>query len=231
MNSVATGGPLLVETKASLVRSRIESAIVSGALKPGDRIVVDEIARDLGISKIPVREALFSLQSAGLVVQTPHAGVRVAPLKLRELRAVYLLREETETLVARLAAGAITPRAIKALQTTNDQMGECLQRGEIESLADLNTEFHLLIARATTYESLVEAVTDSLRKVRRYRAVVSRLATDWTAAVSEHNEVIEALKTGDPDIAGAAVRAHVQNQRQIELAIELAKEEASALQS
>ena len=214
-------GPIEVKTKVSLIRHRLETAIMGGALKPNDRLVVDEIAREFGVSKIPVREALSSLESSGLVVQVPHSGPRVAPLLLRELRAVYLLREEIETLIARLATESIGPSAIQAMREKNEQMRRGLESGEVGMLSELNTEFHLIIAKATTYQSLVDAVGDSLRKVRRYRAVETRLVTDWSTVVIEHEAVIDALNSGDPDIAGAAVRAHVQNQRQVELSIEL----------
>lgn len=216
MAEAVAQGPLVVRTKTDLIRERLESDIIEGRREPGSRIVLDEVARELGVSKIPVREALSHLESQGLVVQTPHAGPRVAPLYLREFRAVYLLREETEALVARLAATSITDAAVQQMRDINEQMRAGL-KGDIGRLTELNTEFHLAIARATTYESLVEAVTQSLRTVRRYRAVVHSLATNWETAVTEHDLVLAALDSRDPGEVERVVRAHVGSQRDLEL--------------
>lgn len=221
MSTPSGAGPLVVRTKVDLIRERVEADIVEGRLAPGTRIVLDELARELGVSKIPIREALSSLESRGLIIQTPHSGPRVAPLSLREFRAIYLLREETEALVARLAAPLITDEVLERMRRTNDDMRKALSRNDIHVLADLNTQFHLTIAEATTYSSLVEAVANSLRSVRRYRAVIDRLATNWKAAIREHDGVIAALETRDAKRVEQAVRDHVGSQRQGELDVEL----------
>ncbi|SEE51330.1 GntR family transcriptional regulator [Jiangella alba] len=215
--STASTGPLIVRTKTELIRELLERDIIEGRRPPGSRIVLDEVARDLGVSKIPVREALMSLESQGLVVQTPHTGPRVAPLSLREFRAIYLLREETEALVGRLAAASIDDATIDEMRQVNDAMRAELG-GDATRLGNLNTEFHLAIARASTFESLVEAVSQSLRTVRRYRAVVHSLATNWETAVAEHEGVLAALQTRDPVEVERVIRAHVGSQRDFELA-------------
>ncbi|GAA3129339.1 DNA-binding GntR family transcriptional regulator [Kribbella aluminosa] len=212
-----TSGRLVVRTKTELIRDRLEAQIIEGQLEPGARIVLDELARELGVSKIPIREALSSLESQGLVVQSPHSGPRVAPLSLREFQAIYLLREEVEALVARLAATKIDDAELTRMREINARMRAMLGSGDGAALADLNTQFHLAIAKATTYQSLVDAVTQSLRSVRRYRAVIDKLATNWPAAVDEHDKVLTALESRDPVRVEKAVRGHVRSQRQSEV--------------
>ena len=220
MDSTFSPAPLVVESKASLVRQRLFDAIMNGELKPGDRLVLDEIARNMGVSKIPLREALSSLEASGLVVQTLHSGPRVAPLPVHELRGIYLLREEVETLAMRVAAPLITATEIDVLADLNDQMRGQLSSPNGRDLTELNTEFHLVVARATTYQSIVETVGDLLQKVRRYRAVGGRFAANWDKAVAEHDAIIAALRSGDIDSALTATHAHVRNQRALETAAE-----------
>lgn len=218
MAGVFENRPLVVDTKASQIRQRLTDAIVNGELQPGDRIVLDEIARELGVSKIPLREALSSLEGAGLVVIAPHAGPRVAPLPFHELRGIYHLRESVETLAMELALERLDSGVVDDLRDINATMQRRLRRADVVELSDLNAEFHLAIAQASGYTTIVEVVTDLLTKVRRYRAIVPALAANWERAVVEHDELIDAIASGDRERAVAQMRAHVHNQGQLEVA-------------
>lgn len=204
-----TGRPLIVDTKATQIRQRLYEAILDGELRPGDRLVLDEIAREFGVSKIPLREALSSLEGAGLVVTTPHAGPRVAPLPTHEMRGIYHLREEVEPLAMRLAAERIDQETIQGLRAINDDMRRRLGSATAAEMGELNSAFHLAIARASTFESITEVVDELLRKIRRYRAVIRDFAADWEHAVLEHDEIVAALESGDTERAVASMRAHV----------------------
>lgn len=207
--------PVVVGTKASIVRDRLAEAIISGEFKPGDRLVLDELARELGISKIPLREALSSLEGAGLVVTSPHAGPRVAPLPLNEIRGVYLVREAIESMAMELAADTLTEDGVEQLAKLNDQMRVEYDAGDLAALGELNAQFHLVIARATGYATIVESIEDLLIKVRRYRVLLEGMPA-WPRAIEEHDIVIAALRAGDTDGAVAAMRAHVRHQGELE---------------
>lgn len=217
------GGPLVVDTKASLARARLAEAIINGELQPGDRLVLDEIARELGVSKIPLREALSSLEGAGLVVTTPHTGPRVAPLPFHEVRGIYLLRERVETLGMQLAVEHVDDALISDLRGINESMRARLAAPDVVAMSDLNAEFHLAIARASTYQTIVESVSELLTKVRRYRSVVGALAANWDRAVLEHDAIVAALASGDADAAVRSMRDHVHNQGALETADEIAR--------
>jgi DNA-binding GntR family transcriptional regulator len=207
---------VFVQTKGDIVRERIETAIMDGRFKPGDRIVVDAIARELGVSKIPVRDALGKLESVGLIEQIQHSGYRVSSLSLHEMRGVYLLRAEIEELTAGLAATMIDDVALESLSAINRKMIDLVKREETQALSSLNREFHMAIARATTYEILAEVTDDALRKVHQYRSVVVRSVKDWRDSVVEHEKIIAALRAHDAEAARAAARAHASNQLQVE---------------
>src|SRR5690349_17560829 len=126
------------QTKADLVYERLRDAILSGELKPGERVNVDALARQLGTSKIPLREAVQRLTTQGLVVQpNPHAGAQVAPLSLREMRGVYLARGALEGLAARVAATTVSDAELAELQQMHEQMRQRLVDGDHRDLSTL----------------------------------------------------------------------------------------------
>src|SRR5690606_33674052 len=98
-------------------------AILSGALKPGERLNVDAAAREFGFSKVPLREAVQQLRAKGLVVQpSSHGSAYVASLSLRELRGIFSIRGALESLAARLAAERITEGELEILEDLHAQM-------------------------------------------------------------------------------------------------------------
>lgn len=207
------GAPIApAPSKADQVYEQICGAIVDGRLKPGDRLNVDEITRDLGVSKIPVREALQRLEARGLIVQTPYAGARVAPVSLREWKGIFLVRIELEGLAARLAAETITESDLAEIQAAHEEMTALLDAGELDQMSAQNRRFHRIIARVAGYRSLEELIEQSLLTVARYRAVIELDPAVWRQNLNEHTAIIVALATRNPIVAEAAAQAHVRNQ-------------------
>jgi DNA-binding GntR family transcriptional regulator len=199
-------------SKADQVYDQISAAILAGRLKPGDRVNVDEITRDLGVSKIPVREAMQRLEAQGLIVQTPHSGARVAPVSLREWRGVFLVRNELEGLSARLAAEAMTEADFAALRAAHEEMAALLAGGRLDQMSAQNRRFHRIIGKAAGYTTLEELVEQVLLTVARYRAVLELDPTVWRQVLTEHQAIIDALESRDPEQAAAAAQAHVRLQ-------------------
>jgi DNA-binding GntR family transcriptional regulator len=199
-------------SKADQVYEQVCAAIFAGRLKPGDRVNVEEITRDLGVSKIPVREAMQRLESRGLIVQTPHAGARVAPVSLREWEGIFLMRAELEGLAARLAAGTMTDNIVRELRAVHAEAEAEHATGNLERMSEYNRRFHRVITRATGYQTLETLVEQLLVTVARFRAVIELDPGIWRQSLDEHLVIIEALATGDPAIAERAARAHVSQQ-------------------
>jgi DNA-binding GntR family transcriptional regulator len=195
-------------TKAALVRDRIRALIERGQLAPGERVNVDAIARALGISKIPVREAISQLEAMGLLVTTPHAGARVATATVSDLRGLYLIRRAIEPMAARLAAEAISETQLAALEEVTQQMAAARGGGDAGTLSDLNRLFHAGVARATGYRPLADTVEETLRRMAPYHARLVSPET-WERAVAEHGELLEALRAHDAQRAEALARTHV----------------------
>lgn len=209
------------QTKADLVYDRLRDSILSGEMRPGQRVNIDALARELGISKIPLREAVQRLTAQGLIVQpNPHAGALVAPLSLREMRGVYLARAAIEGLAARVAAQYITEAEVGELAELHEQMIFQNQRGKLSPMSELNRQFHTAIANATGYATLRELTDNTLLRVLHYRVGV-RVEPVWDKVIAEHAMILDALRRGDPAAAELAAREHVEWQLGVELKAQL----------
>ncbi|MFC8094553.1 GntR family transcriptional regulator [Streptomyces sp. NPDC057301] len=205
-----------VKSKADLVYESLRAAIASGELRPGERVNMDELARTLGVSKIPIREATKRLESEGLLVSRVHSGVTVAEVDKSEIRGVFLAREAIEGLVGRLAAQNADAGLITALEDIQRAMRAALAARGDQALSQLNTEFHRRLAAASGYRVLAELTEQLLLTIQRYRIIAPKDRMDWRSVVEEHDIVIEALRGGDPDAVAEAMRAHTASQSRLE---------------
>ncbi|MFJ6987212.1 MULTISPECIES: GntR family transcriptional regulator [unclassified Streptomyces] len=206
-----------VKSKADLVYDSLRAAVADGRLRPGERINMDELARNFGVSKIPVREAVKRLESEGLLVSRVHSGVSVAEVDKNEMRGVFLAREAIEGLVGRLAAENADEHLLARLSAVQDQMRDALDRGAVDELPSLNSAFHRALATASGYRILAELTEQLLLTIRRYRLVAPVDTMNWRAVVSEHDEIIAALRSGDAEAAAEAARAHTSSQARHEV--------------
>ncbi|MFD5388866.1 GntR family transcriptional regulator [Streptomyces sp. NPDC127074] len=201
-----------VKSKAELVYDTLRQAIAGGDLLPGQRINMDELSRNLGVSKIPVREAVKRLESEGLVTSHLHAGVVVSEVDTTEIRGVFLAREAIEVLAARLAAERADEELPARLGRVQAEMRAELDRGSTDRLPELNSEFHRILSSASGYRILAELTEQLLMTIRRYRVTVPRDGKNWRLVVAEHDAIVEALRTGDPEAVAEAAREHTVSQ-------------------
>lgn len=202
----------VVKSKAELVYDSVRAAIVGGGLRPGERINIDELARKLGVSKIPIREGVKRLESEGLIVSKVHSGVVVASVDQTEMRGVFLAREALEGLIGRLAAEQVNEPFLAELDTIQQQMRTELDRGSVTHLAQLNSDFHRTLAAASGYRILGELTEQLLVTIRRYRLTVPADEQNWRDVIDEHDVIISALRSRDPEAVSAATRAHIVSQ-------------------
>jgi DNA-binding GntR family transcriptional regulator len=205
------------KSKTELIYDMLLADILKGKILPGERLNVDALAREYGVSKIPLRETLQKLEIQGLVVQVPHVGAHVAPLSFREMKGIFLLRESIEGLAARLAADTITDEELLILGQINAEMKADEARNKLENMSPLNQKFHNTIAKATRYVTVQEAVQTVIRKVLLYRVGVKRVMTNWRSVIKEHEVILRALHRHDGEAAEQAAQEHIRNQLQVEL--------------
>lgn len=200
-------------TKQEFVYHTIRRAILRCDLQPGERLVIEDIAQQLKVSSIPVREALQLLQSEGLVVTVPHVGATVAPLSRESIIDLFTIMEGLQLVAARTAAERGAPNEIRALEQLVVDMDRAVTGGRLEDWSELNTEFHLAIARMARLPLLLqmtEQVFDRWDRTRRYffRCVLSQRMPN---AQAEHRAIVSAITRRAVDELPALMRDHNQN--------------------
>lgn len=190
------------------IREVLLERILKGELQPGDRIVELQIARELGTSQAPVREALSELQSLGFVEHEPYRGTRVRRITEEELAEIYPVRAALEDLAAQEAASKLDGR-VGELESEFDAMRDAADRHDLQDLAAHDATFHHLIVEAAGNRVLLS----TWRTLRvEARVVVTALKTDIDLheLAELHRPLLEALKEGSPEKAGGALRQHFE---------------------
>jgi DNA-binding GntR family transcriptional regulator len=205
--STSDASPTLTQRVCDLLREEI----LSGQLAPGHRLVRRAIAARLGVSPIPVTEALLLLEIEGLVESQPLCGCRVRPLTLDDVQNEAMLREAIECQAARLCAEHATPADLDRLLAEAKRLDRMVAGRDPHSRLgrQAHLEFHVAIARAGGFPRLAE----ELQRVwfRRLMWMNWVKATHYTPPPPGwHQQLVEALATRDADRAEAQMRAHVR---------------------
>ncbi|HHV79540.1 MAG TPA: GntR family transcriptional regulator [Firmicutes bacterium] len=187
--------------KADLVYDHLKEKIISRELKPGELIRIDAVAKELNVSKTPVREALKQLAAKGFVEMRPNSGARVARLDLDELEQIFLVRRELEALATRLAAEKIDSSTIARLRQLADEMEKACKTGDAKLYGRLNKEFHLTVYRSSKADVVIRLIEDLFDRSEYSRLVFSMLPDRFELSNKEHYELIECLERGDSDRA------------------------------
>jgi DNA-binding GntR family transcriptional regulator len=197
-------------TKQEYVYQSLRGAIMRGELPPGQRLVIDELARRLEVSAIPVREALQSLQAEGLVVSAPHVGATVASISEGEVHEVFAIMEGLETVAVREAAGRLNDEQGQALERIVAEMDDAVARQQYELWAERNGHLHRSIGEVASMPLLREMTDRALSRWERLRRHYFQgvLVPRVEQAQREHRELLAALLAHDPDQAERVVRAH-----------------------
>ncbi len=191
------------------VYERLRDEITSGHLRPGEQLVEARLAVELGVSKTPVREALIRLQRDGLVSIEPYRGARVLELSPDDVAEILELRRVLECHIARALAAQRPLEVLRALRESIARGREALQAGDDVRVADSLTEFSDVIVEASDNRRLA-SVLDELRSVLLLIGTSSlRVPGREARSLEEHEQILAALETGDPDAAAAATAAHI----------------------
>ena len=189
------------------VKDRILQWILEGELAPGSRIVETRIARDLGTSQTPVREALRDLATLGFVEIEPYRGSRVRRPSKRELIDAIVVRAELEALAGRLAAERRSEQCLEDLEALYAQMHEAAERGDAHDHALINTRFHARIIEAAGNTSL-ERLWSMLEPFGRTYVTASAEGIDLFWLGDRHRAILDAIREQDPELAAETSRVH-----------------------
>jgi DNA-binding GntR family transcriptional regulator len=191
------------------VYEALRDAILEGRLAAGERLVEAEIARQMTISRGPVREAIRKLEQDGLVQYLPRRGAVVVSLTPAEVRDAYYLRAHLEAYAVRLAVERATLRDLAALEGLIDRMHECAERDDRTSLLAADVEFHARLCELSG-SKLVHRLWDSLNP-HCWTVLTTLRATEYRLPeiAERHRPIVEAFRARDADQAEEAIRHHI----------------------
>ena len=196
--------------RQSVYEALVELVIV-GRLGPGEHLVETELARQLGVSRQPVREALHRLEAEGWVDLRPNQGAFVHVPTDHEVDELLDVRELLEVQMARLAARSATQAGIARLRAIWFEGQSAVASGETERVVAANNEFHAMLARVAGNAVLGDLARIVSRRVRWYYRQVAPLRGQKSWA--EHRDLIDAVEAGDEERAAEIARKHTEGTR------------------
>lgn len=186
----------------------IKQQILDGEIHPGDRIIETKFAKELGISQTPVREALRQLQGEGIITIIPNKGPIVTPLDRRAVFETYSIRSMLEGLAIRLVTKHASEKEIQELEDFYLQMKNKLHNEKVQYLLQDSFYIHEKIVLLSNHSRLITMY----KSISFHIALANRMiGTKFSKQkeVDMHWELIEAIKTGDPDAAEHTMRKHI----------------------
>lgn len=202
------GGPgnrTLVEYAAEQLRE----SILAGELPAGERVLLDNIANELGISPIPLREALRMLATEGLVVPLAHRGYTVAKLTVPDLEETYRLRLLLEPLAVQLAVPRLTEVDIAHLSTELEALGRAFDEGNWPNHRTHHRNWHFGIYVRCESSWLMRFIDMLWLNSERYQRLTTRIQGELGERMKEHRRIFEAVKANDADAAGGLMHEHL----------------------
>jgi DNA-binding GntR family transcriptional regulator len=197
------------------IMNKLLDVISSGQYAPGQRISESELARQLGVSRGPVREALGRLEGR-LVERRLNLGVRLIELGRDRVEELFLVREALEGMAARLATESITNKELDGLyhllERHQEAIGHNTKAGYMQGVGD--DDFHFAIVSASRYPTIRRVLMDEIYfQLRMHRRRSGTQPGRAAAALEEHRAVVDAIAGRNPDRAEEAMRLHLRNAR------------------
>ena len=206
----------LHRTKEEYVYATLRAAITRCDLKPGEKLVRDDLSVKLGVSQIPIRGALHRLQAEGLIEIIPHSGARISEISRDTINEIFMLLESLEVVAFGVAVTKCTENDITKLQQLVDEMQLALNAENPDLWYDLNNQFHLAVAQTTNMKMLIRFTTrvlDSRDRLRHFYSesfTPSRIST----AQNEHRQMLNLLSTRNSKGLTELVTKHNRSAKQ-----------------
>ncbi len=194
------------------VAEHLRRAILGGTIAPGERVRQEDIARQLGASRLPVREALQMLAAEGLVEQEPNKGARVPWLSMHEVDVMYKMREQLEPLALGESLPFLTPGDLLRLEEIQDEIETGV---DVETFLALDREFHLRTYSACAIDQLTGTVTRLWNSTQYYRRAFMQLtgpSRRWVVN-AEHRLLIDAVARRDEIDSSRLLAGHIRRTR------------------
>lgn len=195
-----------------VVFKTLRQGILTGELKPGERLMEIHLANKLGVSRTPIREAIRKLELEGLVTMIPRRGAEVAQITEKSMKDVLEVRKVLDNLSVTLACERITEEEKEQLQDACADFEDAVKTGDFSMIAKTDVAFHDIIVAATRNIRLSQMVNNLAEQMYRYRFEYIKDSSQHNRLVQEHREICDGIVKKDKEKALAAIEAHIDNQ-------------------
>jgi DNA-binding GntR family transcriptional regulator len=190
----------------------LRKAILTGKIKPGERLTEVKLGKILGTSRTPIREAIRLLEQENLVTIIPGSGARVSRMTVSDLQDVMEVRSALEQLSAGLACERITEEEKAELYEAYNAFVRSTQSEDSIMIADADVRFHNLILKAAKNQKLGKILDGLADNIYRYRYEFIREDGHYEDLIREHKELYEAVISGNREVAEKSARSHIARQ-------------------
>jgi DNA-binding GntR family transcriptional regulator len=217
-------GPAGPQTTQQHAVDWLRHAIVTRALRPGERVAQEEIAERIGASVVPVREALRVLAQEGQLTYIPRRGYFVTRLAIGDLEEIYALRKLLEERAARLALPTLDDAALERVRLAAGACAVAAEAGDVAGELDANRRFHFAILDAPGQAHAMRIIRLLWDSTEAYRAIYYNSPLERRAAIDAHERIVDALRANDADALVAEMDAH--RERALAVLREILREQA-----
>lgn len=197
-----------------VVFNTLRDNILTGEMKPGERLMEIHLADKLGVSRTPIREAIRMLELEGLVTMIPRRGAEVAQISAKGLSDVLEVRQALDALAIELACDRISEEEIQALRGACDRFAETTKTQDVVKIAGADVELHDIIVKAAGNARLAQMVSNLSQQMYRYRLEYIKDVSQHGRLIEEHEEIFRCIKNRDKEAGAKAIKMHIYNQEQ-----------------
>ena len=187
----------------------LEDAILQGKIKQGDRLIEEDLANKLGISRAPIREALRMMHKEGLVVISPRKGAVVNSISPEDIAEIYEVTSALEGLAVKLFCARCTDEELTSLQQLYDAMGEQIRKKDVVQYRKLNRTFHEALIRGSKNKKVIEICGVLQKQISWFQNMNLSMQSRMEVSLYEHKEILDACLAKDPERAGRKASEHI----------------------
>lgn len=198
-----------------MVYEELKMQILTGAIIPGTRMMEVELAKEIGVSRTPIREAIRKLEKEGLVTIEPRRGAYASQISTEDMVDILEVRQNMEGLAAFFAASRMKPEQMTELKEVSKLYNEAVKGGNMEDMIKHDTRFHRIIVESCNNKILVKMIEQLQELVLRFRYIYYDDFKRAENMPDEHYEILHAIETGDAEAARHAADIHIDRLKEL----------------
>ncbi len=198
-----------------MVYEELKMQILTGAIVPGTRMMEVELAKEIGVSRTPIREAIRKLEKEGLVTIEPRRGAYASQISTEDMVEILEVRQNMEGLAAFFAASRMQPEQLAELKEVSEHYNAAVHAGDMEEMIKHDTRFHRIIVESCNNKILVQMIEQLQELVLRFRYIYYDNFRRAENMPEEHLEIMNAIETGDAEAARKAADVHIDRLKEL----------------